>query len=213
MPPRIPFSLADRSLRAELPLIEAFLNLLAPARQPLRSRRSCSAGWSSRPSPAAPASRPKTCRCCATGCATAGVRWGRDGGHRALASACRPNRPLPGNRGWIACCWASPRRRSWPVCAAPLLGDSWPLDALEGARGQLLGAPGRLRRAPGRLAQSLQRARPLADWADCLQQLIDSLFDEREAGDTLLLLSKACAALREQATASRHYAASPWSWR
>ena len=27
--PRIPFSLADRSLRAETPLIEAFLNLLA----------------------------------------------------------------------------------------------------------------------------------------------------------------------------------------
>jgi len=27
--PRIPFSLADRSLRAEIPLIEAFLNLLA----------------------------------------------------------------------------------------------------------------------------------------------------------------------------------------
>ncbi|WP_047572253.1 exodeoxyribonuclease V subunit gamma, partial [Pseudomonas syringae] len=38
--------------------------------------------------------------------------------------------------------------------------------------------------------------------ADDLQILIDTLFDEREAGDTLLLLSQACASLRDQAQAA-----------
>jgi len=54
----------------------------------------------------------------------------------------------------------------------------------------------------GTLADQLARPRPLAEWADDLQMLIDTLFDEREAGDTLLLLSQACAALRDQAQAA-----------
>ena len=54
----------------------------------------------------------------------------------------------------------------------------------------------------GVLADQLARPRPLAEWADDLQVLIDTLFDEREAGDTLLLLSQACAALRDQAQAA-----------
>ena len=54
----------------------------------------------------------------------------------------------------------------------------------------------------GSLADQLARPRPLAEWADDLQVLIDTLFDEREAGETLLLLSQACAALRDQAQAA-----------
>src|SRR3546814_9840976 len=67
---------------------------------------------------------------------------------------------------------------------APLLGEHWPLDALEGARGQLLGRLVEFVDRLGTLADQLARPRPLAEWADDLQVLIDTLFDEREAGDT-----------------------------
>src|SRR3546814_12614953 len=81
---------------------------------------------------------------------------------------------------------------------APLLGEHWPLDALEGARGQLLGRLVDFVERLGTLADQLARPRPLAEWADDLQVLIDTLFDAREAGDTLPLLSQAFAALRDQ---------------
>src|SRR5690606_21120122 len=86
--------------------------------------------------------------------------------------------------------------------AAPLLGGHWPLDALEGARAQLLGRLVEFIERLGQLADRLARPSPLVVWADDLQDLIDTLFDEREAGETLLQLSQACTALREQAVAS-----------
>ena len=198
--PYIPFSLADRSLRAEIPLIEAFLSLLALPdsrftaeevltllEQPALARR---AGIEA-----------EDLTLLRDWLREAGVRWGRDDAHREQLG-------LPADAAFT---WRQGLDRlllgfaAPPQLAglnAPLLGSSWPLDALEGGRAQLLGRLSGFVEGLAALAQSLQRPRPLAEWAQSLQVLIDQLFDEREAGDTLLLLSKACAALQEQATAS-----------
>jgi exodeoxyribonuclease V gamma subunit len=198
--PRVPFSLADRSLRAEIPLIEAFLSLLALPdsrftaeevltllEQPAVARR---AGIEA-----------EDLSLLRDWLREAGVRWGRDDAHREQLG-------LPADAAFT---WRQGLDRLLlgfavpPQLAgltAPLLGSSWPLDALEGARAQLLGRLAGFVERLAALAQSLQRPRPLSEWAESLQLLIDQLFDEREAGDTLLLLSKACAALQEQATAS-----------
>ncbi|MCQ4270445.1 exodeoxyribonuclease V subunit gamma [Pseudomonas kuykendallii] len=195
--PRIPFSLADRSLRAELPLLEAFLELLALPES--RFAAEDVLAWLEQPAIARRAGiEAEDLPLLRDWLRDAGVRWGRDGEHRRALG-------LPGDNAFT---WAQGLDRLLLGFAAPpqlagealpLLGDSLPLDALEGARGQLLGRLCAFVGTLAGLAASLQRARPLADWALDLQGLIDSLFDEREAGDTLLLLSQACAALARQA--------------
>lgn len=107
--------------------------------------------------------------------------------------------PSPGARAWIACCSVSPRRHSWPAtaCRCSATAGRW---TPRRARAQLLGRLCAFVELLAGLAERLQRARPLADWALDLQGLVDALFDERESGDTLLLLSQACAALGRQAT-------------
>jgi exodeoxyribonuclease V gamma subunit len=131
----------------------------------------------------------------------AGVRWGREAAQRAQLGL-----PAEAAFTWqqgldrLLLGFVAPPQLAGN--AAPLLGDSWPLDALEGARAQLLGRLIGFVQRLGAWAHDLQRPRSLAEWADSLQDLLDSLIDEREAGDTLLLLSKACAALREQGLAA-----------
>lgn len=198
--PRVPFSLADRSLRAEIPLIEAFLSLLALPdsrftgeevlallEQPAVARR---AGIEA-----------EDLSLLRDWLREAGIRWGRDDAHRAQLGL-----PADAAFTWrqgldrLLLGFAAPPQLAG--LAAPLLGSNWPLDALEGGRAQLLGRLSGFVERLAALAQSLQRPRALGEWAESLQVLIDQMFDEREAGDTLLLLSKACAALQEQATAS-----------
>ena len=195
--PRIPFSLADRSLRAELPLLEAFLDLLTLPESRFAAEEVLA--WLEQPAIARRAGiEAEDLPLLRDWLRDAGVRWGRDGEHRRALG-------LPEDHAFT---WAQGLDRLLLGFAAPpqlageaipLLGDSLPLDALEGARGQLLGRLCAFVDKLAGLAESLQRARPLADWALDLQGLIDNLFDEREAGDTLLLLSQACAALARQA--------------
>jgi exodeoxyribonuclease V gamma subunit len=198
--PRIPFSLADRSLRAETPLIEAFLSLLALPDSRFTAEEVLT--WLEQPALAAKAGiDADDLPLLRDWLSTAGVRWGRDGEHRQQLGL-----PADAAFTWrqgldrLLLGFAAPPQLA--AGHAPLLGDSWPLDALEGARAQLLGRLVAFVERLAALAQTLQRQRSLSDWADTLQGLIDELFDEREAGDTLLLLSKACAALREQALAA-----------
>ncbi|MBH2035321.1 MAG: exodeoxyribonuclease V subunit gamma [Pseudomonadales bacterium] len=198
--PRIPFSLADRSLRAETPLIEAFLSLLALPDSRFTAEEVLT--WLEQPALAAKAGiDADDLPLLREWLSTAGVRWGRDGEHRQQLGL-----PADAAFTWrqgldrLLLGFAAPPQLA--AGHAPLLGDSWPLDALEGARAQLLGRLVAFVERLAALAQTLQRQRSLSDWADTLQGLIDELFDEREAGDTLLLLSKACAALREQALAA-----------
>ena len=198
--PRIPFSLADRSLRAESPLIEAFLNLLALPDSRFSAEEVLA--WLEQPALAGRAAIDDSeLPLLRDWLRDAGVRWGRDGEHRQQLG-------LPADNAFtwrqgldrLLLGFAAPPQLAGS--AAPLLGDCWPLDALEGARGQLLGRLVAFVERLALLAQSLQAERSLTEWADTLQALIDDLFDERAAGDTLLLLSKACAALREQALAA-----------
>ncbi len=198
--PRIPFSLADRSVRAETPLIEAFLSLLALPDSRFTAEEVLA--WLEQPALAAKAGiDADDLPLLRDWLGTAGVRWGRDAEHRAQLGL-----PADAAFTWrqgldrLLLGFAAPPQLA--AGQAPLLGDSWPLDALEGARAQLLGRLVAFVERLAALAQLLQRERSLSDWADTLQNLIDELFDEREAGDTLLLLSKSCAALREQALAA-----------
>lgn len=198
--PYIPFSLADRSLRAEIPLIEAFLNLLALPDSRFAAEEILA--WLEQPAIAARAGiEAEDLALLRDWLRDAGVRWGRDETHREQLGL-----PADAAFTWrqgldrLLLGFAAPPQLAG--LGAPLLGASWPLDALEGGRAQLLGRLAGFVERLAALAQSLQRPRPLGEWAESLQGLIDQLFDEREAGDTLLLLSKACAALKEQATAS-----------
>lgn len=198
--PRIPYSLADRSLRAEVPLIEAFLGLLMLAQSRFAAEEILA--WLEQPAIARRAGiESEDLPLLRDWLREAGVRWGRDGEQRA-----RLGLPAEAAFTWrqgldrLLLGFAAPPQLAGD--RAPLLGEHWPLDALEGARGQLLGRLVDFVERLGQLAEQLARPRPLAEWADDLQLLIDSLFDEREAGDTLLVLSQACAALREQAQAA-----------
>jgi exodeoxyribonuclease V gamma subunit len=198
--PRIPFSLADRNQRSELPLLEAFLGLLGlPA-----SRFSAEEvlGWLAQPALAIKAGiELSELPLLRDWLRDAGVRWGLDAAQRAQLGL-----PAESEFSWqqgldrLLLGFVAPPQLAGS--GAPLLGDSWPLDAIEGARGQLLGRLAAFVQRLSRWAHELQRPRPLAEWAASLQALLDDLLDEREAGDTLLLLSKACAALREQGLAA-----------
>ncbi|MDH1265729.1 exodeoxyribonuclease V subunit gamma [Pseudomonas sp. GD03944] len=198
--PRIPYSLADRSLRAELPLIEAFLGLLALPDSRFTAEEVLA--WLEQPAIARRAGiEAEDLPLLRDWLRDAGVRWGRDEAHRRDLG-------LPADAAFT---WRQGLDRLLlgfavpPQLAgqqAPLLGGNWPLDALEGGRAQLLGRLIGFVERLSALARELQRARPLAAWAESLQQVIDDLFDEREAGETLLLLAKACAALKEQADAA-----------
>jgi exodeoxyribonuclease V gamma subunit len=198
--PRIPFSLADRSLRAEIPLLEAFLDLLALPDSRFTAEEVL--GWLEQPALARRAGiEAEDLPLLRDWLREAGVRWGRDADHRAQLGL-----PADAAFTWrqgldrLLLGFAAPPQLAG--AAAPLLGASWPLDALEGARAQLLGRLAAFVERLGGLALSLQRPRPLSEWSETLLALVDDLFDEREAGDSLLLLSRACAALAEQAAAS-----------
>jgi len=198
--PRIPFSLADRNQRSELPLLEAFLGLLGLPSSRFSAEEVL--GWLAQPAIASQAGiDAEDLPLLRDWLRAAGVRWGRDAEQREQLGL-----PAAADFTWrqgldrLLLGFVAPPQLAGN--GAPLLGDSWPLDAIEGARGQLLGRLVGFVQRLADLAQGLQRPRSLADWADSLQALLDGLFDEREAGDTLLLLTKACAALREQGLAA-----------
>lgn len=199
--PAIPYSLADRSLRAELPLVGAFLDLLGLPDSRFAAEELLA--WLEHPALAVRAGiEADDLPLLRDWLRDAGVRWGRDAEHRERLG-------LPGDEafGWrqgldrLLLGFAAPPQLAGD--RPPLLGGTWPLDALEGARGQLLGRLAAFVQRLAAFAAELARPRALADWADTLQGLLDLLFDEREAGDTLLLLSQACAALRVHAEAAR----------
>ncbi|MGH8354010.1 MAG: exodeoxyribonuclease V subunit gamma, partial [Pseudomonas sp.] len=80
--PRIPFSLADRSLRAELPLLEAFLELLALPDSRFAAEEILA--WLEQPAIARRAGiEQEDLPLLRDWLRAAGVRWGRDAGHRA----------------------------------------------------------------------------------------------------------------------------------
>ncbi|MBM7062585.1 exodeoxyribonuclease V subunit gamma [Pseudomonas sp. UL073] len=198
--PRIPFSLADRSRRAEVPLLEAFVELLGLPES--RFAAEDILAWLEQPAIARRAGIAREdLPLLRDWLRAAGVRWGRDAEHRAsLGLPADPAFTWREGLDRLLLGFAAPPQLAGD--AAPLLGELWPLDALEGARAQLLGRLAGFVELLGGWAERLQRPRALSVWADDLLQLIDTLFDESEAGDSLLLLSQACAALREQAQAA-----------
>ena len=203
----IPYSLADRGLRSELPLIESFLQLLALPDSRFSAEELLT--WLHQPAMAKRAGiEADDLPLIRHWLQEAGIRWGRDAAHRARLGL-PPEAAFSWQQGLdrLLLGFAAP-----PQLARnhePLLGAHWPLDALEGARAQLLGRLVSFVEQLGALADQLAQPRSLKDWAEVLQRLLETLFDEQEAGETLVYLSQACGALREQADISQLHRAIP----
>lgn len=198
--PKIPYSLADRNLRSEFPLVEAFLALLQLPQsrfaaediiqlleQPAIARRAGIEGED------LPLLRDWLRQ--------AGVHWAWNGQQQVALGL-----PEEDTGTWqqgldrLLLGFAAPPQLAG--AAPPLLADLPPLDLLEGAAGQLLGRLHAFVAALAELSKALQAPRPLAEWSTFLQQTLDDMVDEREAGDVLLAISRACAALGQQAEAA-----------
>lgn len=199
--PYIPYSLADRSQRAEVPLIEAFLALLELPGSRFAAEELM--GWLEQPAIARRAGiEAEALPLLRDWLRAASIRWGRDAEHRAELG-------LPADEAYswrqgldrLLLGFAAPPQLAGE--GAPLLGEHWPLDVLEGARSQLLGALAGFLAKLQRWARRLAQPHRLADWADVLVELIDEFFDEESAGETLVLLAQACNELREQARAAQ----------
>lgn len=198
--PSIPFSLADRSHRAELPVLESFLSLLNLPQSRFAAEEVM--GWLEQPAIATRMGiQDEDLPLLRDWLRSASIRWGRDSQHRAELG-------LPAEQAYswqqgldrLLLGFALPPQLAGE--AAPLLGELWPLDALEGARSQLLGALSNFIALLARWNQRLSRPHSLSEWADVLIELIDAFFDEEQAGEALVTLAAACNALREQAQAA-----------
>ncbi|TWH71385.1 DNA helicase/exodeoxyribonuclease V gamma subunit [Azomonas agilis] len=199
--PRIPYSLADRGLRTEIPLIEHFLQLLSLPDSRFSAEELLT--WLHQPALARRVGiEEKDLPLVRFWLQQAGVRWGRDARQRAqLKLPETPDFTWQQGLDRLLLGFAAPPQLAQD--APPLLYDHWPLDAVEGSRGELLGRLADLVHQLGQLAEQLAHPRPLTAWADTLLELLELLFDEQEAGDTLMLLTRACADLREQARISQ----------
>ena len=172
---RIPWSIADRRLGAEQPLLAAFRELLALPRSRLTAAEVL--GWLEVPAIARRFSL-------AAGdvdrlrawVAETGIRWGLDAGMRAGLG-------LPGDD---ANSWAFGLRRLFLGYALPpdagLYGQASPYPDVEGSDAALLGQLQAFIDRLGQWRDGLQRSRPAADWRRFLDGMLDGLFapDEDE---------------------------------
>jgi exodeoxyribonuclease V gamma subunit len=196
--PRIPFSIADRGLAHQHPLLETFLALLdlpdsrfcadatlAFLEQPAILRRFGLSGddlpqihdWAR----------------------AVGARWGRDGAHKAEHSL--PEIP---RHTWRFCLqrlmlgYALPQELAGD--GLPLFGETLPYDDIEGGRALVLGGFADFLETLFEWAERLKGNRPLPDWAERLNDFIDRMFDPRDEDEAVLLqLRAALDALRELA--------------
>ena len=196
----IPYSLADRSVRAEIPVLEAFLSLLNLPKSRFSAEEIMN--WLEQPAIAETFGIYETdLPLLRDWLREASIRWGRDSEHRVQLK-------LPADESYS---WQQGLDRLLLGFAAPaylagdqepLLGSHWPLDAVEGHRSQLLGALAGFIARLKQWTQRLSQPRALSEWADELLILIESFFTEDLAEDALVILVKACNELREQAHAA-----------
>ncbi|MCW5891078.1 MAG: exodeoxyribonuclease V subunit gamma [bacterium] len=193
----IPFSIADRSVRAESPLIEAFLRLvdlpdgrwdatglLALLDVPALRRRF---GLDE-------ADLPQVQRWVRE----AGIRWGIDAAGRAQLGL-----PPTAEHTWrfgldrLLLGWALPGRNR------RLDGDVLPLDEIEGSAARALGGLAAFADAAFGLDARLRAPRPPAAWAAELLALLDDFFAPGADDDEAVAAARdACAAFAEAAQAA-----------
>lgn len=124
-----------------------------------------------------------------------GIRWGRDGAHRALLGL--PSSPA---HTWRAGLDRLLLGYALPGDGQTLFAGVAPYPEIEGSAAAALGGLAEFLAALGELAQCLQSQRPVAGWAAQLRRFLDRFFDpdpadEREAA----ALRDALAALDEHA--------------
>lgn len=181
--PYIPYSIADRSLSTEKPLLETFLALLdlPDSRYP--------ADWI-----LSLLEQPALLLRFGLGQGDldlirhwlheTGVRWGRDGEHKAaLDLPATPRHTWREGLNRLLLGYALPN-----VVAglSPLYADILPYDDVEGSRAQILGNLAAFAETLFVLAERLARPHTLPQWAECLNDLIDKLFDPRDEEQTAL---------------------------
>ncbi len=176
---RIPWSIADRRLSAEQPLLGAVTELLGLLHSRLEATQVLD--WLEVPAIArrfgiAPADLARI----RTWVTESGVRWGLD-------AAMRADLGLPGED---ANSWACGLRRLFMGLALPpgdtLYRGVLPYPDLEGAEALALGGLQELIDTLGHWRRALARPRTLADWAGAVNRLLADLFDPDEDEEDLL---------------------------
>jgi exodeoxyribonuclease V gamma subunit len=186
-PIAIPWSIADRRLSAEQPLLKAVTGLLALPDSRLGASEVLD--WLELPAIARRfgLDEPAVTRI-RTWVAETGIRWGLDGAMRAGLE-------LPGED---ANSWAFGLRRLFlgyalpaPESGGPELhplpeGAVLPYPDLEGPDAEALGGLQQLIDTLAYWREDLSRPRPMADWASALNRLLDDLLDPDQEEDALV---------------------------
>ncbi|CAL1240247.1 exodeoxyribonuclease V subunit gamma [Candidatus Methylocalor cossyra] len=196
--PRIPFSIADRGLAQQHPLLQTFLDLLdlphsrlgADAVLGLLNQAAVLRRFG-----LAAEDLPQL----RDWVRAVGARWGRDGDHRAQHG-------VPGTHRHT---WRDALQRLMLGYALPrelagdglsLFGETAPYDEVEGSQGLILGRFAEFLETLFEWSDRLREARPPAQWADTLNALADRMLDPRGNDETVLLALRASLeALRELA--------------
>lgn len=175
--PFIPYSIADRGLSTEQPLLEVFLALLdlPDSRYP--------ADWvlGLMEHPAVLRRfglEPDDLDAIRHWLHETGVRWGRDGEHKAGLGL-----PPMARHTWreglsrLLLGYSMPGALAGAHSGPPLYAGLLPYDDVEGSRAQTLGRLAAFAETLFQLAEQLARPHSLAQWAECLGGLIERLFD------------------------------------
>lgn len=177
---RIPYAIADRSIRREQPVVECFLKLLALGDgrfeadrlvellevAPLRARFGISEtdlprlhDWVRR----------------------AGIRWGIDAEHRA-----RLGLPPVADHSWRQGLDRMLLGYAMPARQRRLFGGILPFDEVEGSGAELAGHLLAYIEAVFALVDQLAHDRPIHEWRDLLNDLLDRFFQPEHADDQAL---------------------------
>ena len=193
--PRIPYSLADRSVRAEVPLVDVFLKLLSLPEQRLAAEDVLS--WLEQPALAKKAGLDADdLPILRDWLREANIRWGYNAEHRQALGL-----PATDDFSWqqgldrLLLGFMAPPEVA--VGEPPLLGEHWPLNRVEGAQAERLGRLAEFVEQLMRLGKQLSRARPLSEWSGVLHGMLAEFLDESVDSEVQLQLTAACTALAQ----------------
>lgn len=183
--PRVPFSIADRGLAHQHPLLETFLVLLD-----LPESRFCADATLSFLEQPAILRRFGLCEddlpLIHDWVRAVGARWGRDGAHKAEHSL-----PAMDRHTWrdalqrLMLGYALPQEIAGDEL--PLFGETLPYDDIEGSRALVLERFADFLEALFEWADRLKGERRPEEWAETLNGLADRMFEPRDVDDAALL--------------------------
>lgn len=183
--PPIPFSIADRGLAHEQPLLDTFLALLDLPES--RFAADTTLGYLE------PPAIQRRFRLCEDDlpmihhwARAVGTRWGRDGTHKTEYRL--PDIPRHTWRDGLKRLmlgYALPQELAGD--GFPLFADTLPYDDIEGSRVLILERFAEFLETLFEWADRFKARQSIPEWVDCLNAFIDRLFDPRDEDETLLL--------------------------